>query len=206
MIMSKDLLYLHIPKTGGVSTRTVLTKNLDGPILSNFNMGIENQHLSFAEIKEAITPYGWSTDNVKRIIATIRNPYAVEVSFYFFFNKVYGKNESYTNQVIELACRKSFSEFCKGNTWPSFWYYFTGMNSDDREKLVILKLEDNLEWKLKEVFINIGLGDRTNWTLPILNQSQHEPFETYYTPELEEIVYNKYKRVFDEGWYERMKI
>jgi len=206
MILTKDLLYIHIPKTAGTSVRNVLYKNLPPPIIDNISCGNPDKHLNIKQVQELFPRFLMTWKDIQKVLVIYRNPYAVEVSLYFHFLRdpfdVRGMRDPFTDKIKQ----GSFSDFLKTNKWPNFDYFLAGFPEDQKNKLVILKLEDNLDWKLKEFFITLGLGNRTNWQLPVLNSTKHEPFETYYTPELEKIVYNKYKRVFDEGWYERMKI
>jgi hypothetical protein len=52
------------------------------------------------------------------------------------------------------------------------------------------------------VLCSIGLDVRIR--LPRTNRSRHPHYARYYTPSVEEVVYEKYRWAFEAGGYERM--
>lgn len=135
-----------------------------------------------------------------RVLFTFRDPYAVEVSMYHYARQ-YPVRAGIEAEHVKLANSGDFSNYLRHNTaWPSFEYYMQ-LGSRIYEDIVILKVEEDFRDNLKRLVVSSG-GDPTV-ELPFVNATVHDEYHTYYTPETEGIVYNKYKWVFDRGYYKR---
>jgi hypothetical protein len=200
MLFNKQLLFQHIPKTCGMSVKSYLQQALLPPVLVNTSIpDIMDQHLTLDKSYEFIKSVGWDTKNMT-VLCVFRNPYEVEVSFYFYFRERFPNYTPNEYPYLTLA-RDSFEAYIKNNTmWNSFEYYIQD-NNVFPDKLNIIKAEDDLSNKLKSLVSE--LGGNTNIAFPHINTTTHNHFSTYYTPDLEEIIYNKYKWVFDNNYYNR---
>lgn len=102
MIVSPDILFIHIPKTAGISCTDFLCEHLRGPIgYFSFRPGADNSQYRNAQVypgfnhetleeiyadSERIQNLtGVDVHRVEKIIAVIRHPYDLEASTYRFF-------------------------------------------------------------------------------------------------------------------------
>src|SRR4051812_45175713 len=97
MIFSKDLLFVHVPKTGGMSIRQYLLDTLprpvyfvrpfhEEPIRDNgvVDIAVESRHLSLRAAGQIVSRNGFKLEQFPLILAVIRNPYSLEVSRYAY--------------------------------------------------------------------------------------------------------------------------
>jgi hypothetical protein len=113
---SVNLLFIHIPKTGGSSLEDFFSKkyniNLDNNSLFGVNKLFTNikvyaylQHILYNTIIKYINHFRIDTNNLK-IITIVRNPYNKIVSDLFYFKFI--SNESTQDQVFQ-AIKKFIS-------------------------------------------------------------------------------------------------
>jgi hypothetical protein len=96
MVFSKDLLFLHIQKTGGTSVTEFLLNALPPPVYymaalpkSHIHRaGLTHlpgsSHLKLREAAAVVREYGFELESFPVIMATIRNPYDLAVSMYAY--------------------------------------------------------------------------------------------------------------------------
>ncbi|TGD75245.1 hypothetical protein E4634_04410 [Mangrovimicrobium sediminis] len=139
MILSPDILFIHIPKTAGVSCTDFLCDNLRGPVAyfsihavlgqkakkyrrANLYPGFNHETLEevLAEKKRIHDLSGLDVEDVGKILTVIRHPYDLEASSYRFFRnagnnwlRAFSQDRSILER-IELA-RGSFKEFVAGS-------------------------------------------------------------------------------------------
>jgi hypothetical protein len=214
MIFCKDLLFVHVPKTGGASVSKYLLKVLPKPVYwthpeageTPSNPGVVHirgvAHESLEEARDVIQEYGYDIAEIPLILAVLRNPYSLEVSRYAYLKKGYiwdrGNNQ-------ELALYEDFESFAikstdHGGPGMSLQTYFL-LDGRMPENLRVIKME-NLAEGVKEALRTVGI--ETTDDFPEENVSEHDPFLSYYTRAAEEAVYQRYKWVFDEGFYKRI--
>lgn len=214
MIFTKDLLYLHVPKTGGVSVSKFLLRNLPRPTYHAHPEWEENEryegvvdipgirHETLAHARELLPNFGMGLSDFHLILATIRNPYEIEVSRYSYLRMGYPWDRG---PAQELALRGDFEAFALESgyhaNFPLSSYFFL----DDAlpANLRILRFE-RLESELRDALSVIDVVIEDN--LSHENRSEHGHYLSYFTPEAEKAVYRKYQWVFDRGFYERRKI
>ena len=86
-----------------------------------------------------------------------------------------------------------------GETATNIEQYFV-VDGEVPDRLRILRAE-SLNEDYCAVMSDLGISvDR----LSRHNATQHESFETYMTPAVEEAIYNRYRWVFDQGLYSRL--
>jgi SAM-dependent methyltransferase len=224
MIFSRDILFLHVPKTGGMSVTSYLLDVLPPPVhYVRAGDGREDfarrngvvqvtgpRHGSLAEAAELVQQHGLTLQDFKIMLAVLRNPYSWEVSLYHYLRAGhpwdYGPNQN-------LALTRDFATFVAESSFgagdassplqshrPLESYFY--LDGELPPNLTVARLE-TLQADIKGALGAAGItpGDTK---FPWRNKSRHAEFASYYTPEAEEAVYRKYKWVFDAGFYERM--
>jgi hypothetical protein len=215
MIFSKELLFIHVPKTGGMSISNYLLSILSRPVYQvrpphgeAIHDGkvvdiIASRHLPLAAATDVVSRYGFEIEKFPLILAVIRNPYSLEVSRYAYLQNGHpwdaGRNQ-------ELALTSDFETFAihstvHGSSVPLQDYF--QLNGAIPRNMRIVKFE-NLAAGIRQVLKDIGVKSESD--LPHVNQSRHGDFRSYYTPAGEEAVYRRYKWVFDKHFYERLDL
>lgn len=134
----------------------------------------------------------------------MRNPYDLEVSRYHFFRRGHLGVKGFAHErAEELALAGDFAEFARHAPYHGRlpgqiedWFEIDGrMPSNMR----IIRFE-NLEQELAAL---ISPAAPVVSPLPRLNSSAHDPYTSYFTREIEEAVYRKFRWPFDRGYYAR---
>lgn len=213
MIFSKELVFLHVPKTGGMSTTRYLLQVLPRPIYYSVvrpdarasDAGIHQfsgiRHETLAEARDIVREYGFNILDFPLILAGVRNPYAIELSRYKYMQQGYSW---LSGSAQELAMNEDFAAFADkspfhaGSSRPLESYFL--LDGEAPPNLQILRAE-NLAEDLQVALRRIGIDRAAE--LPHENESFHGDYRLYYTREAEETVYLKYKWAFEAGLYER---
>lgn len=97
MVFNRDVLFLHVPKTGGVSVTNYLLQVLPTPVFYvtkgpigrvpprkgvSFIPG--EAHQTLATARNFLPAHGFELEQFPRILATLRNPYDLTVSYYTY--------------------------------------------------------------------------------------------------------------------------
>jgi len=209
MWCSRDLLFQHIPKTAGVSVINYLSAAMPGPhylyewhkledgVYVPDELKAGDRHPTLGVSFSFAKAMGFT--DIKRVFCIFRNPYATEVSMYHYIRE---KLQDDPRSYSALAKSGDFTNYIKHNThWPSY-EYFLRIGGELYDNMMIFQLEVDFPDNIKRLVKS--LGGNTDMEFPYLNTTVHEPYETYYTAETEEIVYKKYQWVFDRHYYERM--
>ncbi len=214
MIFSKDLLFIHVPKTGGMSVTKYLLETLprsvyylhpphDEVIRQDGVVEIVgNRHLSLTAARNLVLQYGFEISNFRLVLAVIRNPYALEVSRYAYLQTFHPWD---AGQNQELALTSDFETFAikssvQGGT-PIEDYFL--LDGGIPKNMRIVRFE-NLADAIRDALRDVGIECVAD--LPYVNQSRHGDFRSYYTKAAEEAVYRRYRWVFDNGLYERLDV
>jgi len=120
MVFSKELLFIHVPKTGGMSVSNYLLSTLAPPVYqvrpphgeatcgSGVVEIVGNRHLGLSEAARVVSEHGFEIRRFPVILAVIRNPYSLEVSRYAYLQTGHpwdaGRNQ-------ELALTSNFETF-----------------------------------------------------------------------------------------------
>jgi hypothetical protein len=237
MIFTKDLVFLHPPKTAGMSTTQYLLEVLPEPVYLSQPLHDDTvpptviqipgkRHETLAEASEVVTRHGFDLRQFPLILATIRNPYDLEVSRWAFLRQ---RHPWERGPEQELACTSTFEEFAvrneqRGGSWATDALAHLGQNTvtgnpggrpypnelkdfftiDEQipSNLRIIRFE-TLVTDLREALRSIGVEGQADF--PWVNRSQREPYPVYYTPRAEEAVYQRYRWAFDTGFYPRLE-
>jgi hypothetical protein len=97
MVFNRDVLFLHVPKTGGVSVTNYLLQVLPPPVyyvtkgpikqaavLEGVSFIAGEAHQTLETARKFLPAYGFELEQFPRILATLRNPYDLTVSYYTY--------------------------------------------------------------------------------------------------------------------------
>jgi len=214
MIFCRKLLFIHVPKTGGMSATEYLLRTLPRPIYYTHPDceeayeadGVHHipglRHESINEARPLLRKYGVEISQIPLILAGIRNPYSLEVSRYAYLRM----GHTWDNGVNqELALTADFTTFARescdhtgGRTKLQDYFLLDEVLPPNVEVVHSENLAAEMVAALRKVSIQ-ALPD-----FPWVNRSSHEDFLAYYTTEAEEAVYRRYQWIFDQGFYERL--
>jgi SAM-dependent methyltransferase len=216
MIFSKDILFLHVPKAGGMSITSFLLDALPPPVYytrpevdepfarrSGIVQILGGRHQTLPEAVGELRRYGFSLGDFPLIVAVLRNPYDLEVSRYHYLRAGhpwdYGPNQrlAMTRDFTTFAVKNSLSE---RNAPKALENYFQS-SGEILANLRILRFE-SLEPDIRNALRSIGIEAEGHF--PWRNKSRHGDYASYYTKQAEAAVYRRYRWVFDAGFYERM--
>jgi hypothetical protein len=215
VIFCKDLLFIHIPKTGGMSVSQYLLKLLPKPVYYAQPTPDDNirdkgilqipgkRHESLEEARKVVAEYGFEVRNFPLILAILRNPYSLEVSRYAYLRAGHPWDRGPNQQLALMGDFETFAKesFYHGGPSKTIESYLL-LDGKLPENLEIVRFEElieGMEKALRRIGIEGGVAD-----FPWVNRSQHGDHRSYYTEGAEEAVYRRYKWVFDHGFYERM--
>lgn len=184
----KKLLFIHIPKTAGISI-------YDHAIKCGIDITLFGKH----------EPAKMWRNNIKDFFsfAFVRNPYDRFMSSYYFYRDAPIGTFDIKKDIKKY---KTFRDFC--NKFKEFKY-----NNDVQFKnqiYFILNDSDELIVDYVGSFEELDLGwkkicDETGWIyekLPHLNKTKHSLFEEEYDDEMKKIVYNLFVGDFNYFKYE----
>ena len=227
MIFNDDILFLHVPKTGGLSATRYLLDTLPKPLVITHPIhvpGLEERgiaqldgarHESMAEARETLRALGRDIPEFKMVLVGMRNPYDQEVSRYAYLRQGHHW-ESGPEQDLALA--SDFETFAVGNcqaggrwnrhdfeadtTCPNEIQDYYTLDGVIPDNLRVIRFE-HLAEDLLSALASIGIVGAPE--LPWDNRSDHRPYATYYSPSAEAAVYDRYRWVFDQGFYGRLR-
>lgn len=114
MVFNDDLLFIHVPKTGGMAVTKYLLEVLPPKVrytYPNFREDYERKgiiqfpgirHETMAEARHFLRTQGLDVAGFKCIIAILRSPYAMEVSRFAYLRKGHAWDRG-RNQDLALA-------------------------------------------------------------------------------------------------------
>ncbi len=215
MLFNNDLLFLHVPKTGGMAVTQKLLDVLPHPIYYALPEGAKEKvhnppqviavagkrHGNLQQAQDWLKQYGKTLDSFKKIVATVRNPYAMEVSRYFYLrlNRPWDRGKAQT-----IALNSDFETFAQespyfGRKLSRVEDYFL-LDGTIPENMTAIK-QEQLDSDLAKVLAELNLALNT----PIVrkNGTKHANYHEYLTPEAEAAIYKRYQWLFDVGFYSR---
>jgi len=96
-----DLLFIHIPKTGGWSCKTYLKQNCPGMLgPDDPDSRLPIGHVRLQDI-ERFT--GRKPESFKQIIAVVRNPYEQQLSQWMFWRDRYARGQRHIHDIVAAA-------------------------------------------------------------------------------------------------------
>jgi hypothetical protein len=209
MIYNDELLFIHVPKTGGMSLTHVLVRELKGQVYLTVPRGHEprvaeeiivegTRHETLSKAAAYFDKEKRDLSQFKAIIAVARNPYDMEVSRFHYLRK---GNSFDRGAAQELAMAGDFNTFAVQSSWwfKDFSEYYT-LNGRIPDNMVILRFES----LAADFAAACPKFLKRTTELPLVNSSDRGAFEAYLTSEAEQAIFNKYRWLFDNGFYERI--
>lgn len=220
MIYNKDVLFLHYPKTAGMMLTRELLLKLKGrvhyalpkdhasPYEKLFSLtgkviiadGARHESLRGAKIFLSKHNTDRSLESFKQIFFIIRNPYDFTVSRYHYLKENLHLHHGPISKIIKSG---SFEDYVLDapNLYPIEHYFFLEGKS----------IPSNLKsYKFENLKEELQIGLRPFLWRPLnfgrkVNVSYHDSYPTYInTAEMEQAIYQKFKFLFDNGFYKRM--
>ena len=209
MIFSDDFLFIHVPKTAGMSVSNALLKSLRGNVYyavpeghgeSRYGetvvVGRRHQTLASADGWFEQSGFAHRVANFKYIMTMVRKPYEMEVSRYHYLRKGHPWDKG---PAQKLAQAGDFAAFVAGSRW---WFQFRDYYTVDGfvpDNLHVVRYE-NFEETVQRSFGDCFSG---KFRTEELNKSHSTDYREYYNEATEELVYRKYQWIFDKGYYNR---
>ena len=211
MLVSQDVLFIHPPKTGGLSVTQFLINNLPGEIIITVPEGHHSpsdkvrvmrgqRHENLPQAEKWLKVLGRKLSDFKAIVAVIRNPYEIEVSQFYYLRLGYPHDQG---PGQEIALSGDFDRFCREVPYPHFgarpiesWYTVNGASPSN---LVLIRAE-NLVREMTDAIAQVCPIKKP---MPHLNATQHKDWREYVNSVNEPLIYAKYKWLYQ--FYERFR-
>ena len=219
MVFNKEVLFIHIGKTGGTSAAKYLCSTLNGPVFNVVPQGAQGikyghetnlvgqRHAILEEALEFTKKHSnLGLNDFKKIVAVIRNPYNLEISLFNYYKRLLSNNPNVLDGAPKrkaIVLQDDFEAFVKGR--------FYHRNSIHIRKYISIdgKIPKNVEVikfeTMSDRFIEIGKDfGNGNINFPHLNKTKPVIVTDFVTKNLEAVIYRKYKWVFKVGNYSRL--
>jgi hypothetical protein len=202
MLYTDEVLFIHPPKTAGMAVTEYLLANLPGTKTLSVPNGHASpradvivvsgrRHENLPEAAERLRELGRSMDSFRIILAVIRNPYALEVSRFHYYQLGHPWD---AGLLQDLAMTGDFDAFVKGATYPYIraprpietFYTLDGVMP---RQLRLLRAEHLAE------DLATALG-RPRVPLQSVNATQHGHWSDYLTADNEALIHEKYRWLF----------
>ncbi len=212
MIWNNEILFVHVPKTAGMSMTDLLTEYLKRPV---FNTGpfdkqtVENgvtnlpgrRHETLPDAASFFSNKNMCLEDFEKIFAVMRNPYDLELSRYTYLRKNLPQDRG---KAQDIAMANDFKDYLKvapffGMNPPRLDLYYQ-LNGSLPSNLVVLKFErlrDDIHTYLKPYLE----GD---YELPHHNVSKHQDYLEVYDIEMEQLCFDRNRWFFEKGFYSRL--
>jgi len=216
VIFNHELLYLHVPKTAGKSLALALLQTIDRPIRCLLPPGTEKMlretvdmtdvtverssgHEGMFRAAKVLAEEQRAVDDMKMVLVAIRSPYDLLVSNYHFMRQNYETNRGKDN--FEIAHRSDFEAYAAEVRFAPIDRWFV-LGDRIPANLRLIRYE-SLQQEFAAAMVDLGYEPPA---LERVNPSDHEHFLEYMTPRSEQSIYEKFKYLFDNGYYERLRL
>jgi hypothetical protein len=214
MIWNNNVLFIHAPKTAGMSMTNLLLSSLDGdvnitgPNEKKYRKGNVihwpgRRHESLYDAESVLTYMNRSIFSFEKIFVVMRNPYDLELSRYSYLKQGHDWDKG---RAQDLAMNSSYKEYLReapffGMNPPRLDVYYA-INGCIPKNLVVLKFE-NLKSDINFYMKEYLKGDIR---LERVNHSKHPDYVSVYDKESEELCYRRNHWFFEKGFYSRMHL
>jgi hypothetical protein len=198
-----NLLFIHIPKTGGSSIEEYIKKKYNIPLdeKSLFTAvgkrlnGVSYQHQTYNDIYDNKDFFNINFENNIKIMTVVRNPYNRIISDLFFFKLI---NYETKPEEVFLTIKDKFL-MCKYDNHPLPQYKFvTDKNGNLIDNIIIIKNEHlnqamkNLGYRDFDIHTQINKLIKDKKAIDYLNKDSIKLINRYYNKDFE---YFKYKKL-----------
>lgn len=202
-----NILFIHIPKTGGTSVETYFSKKYNIPLNEKSlftdagvktkvkkNVVIENslQHATYQEIITHAKFFKIDFNDIK-IMTIVRNPYYRIISDLFFFGLI--NEKSSPEETHEVIKKYLFCEHVDGHNRPQYQYLQTYNCEKELSKITILRTESLDQNMIHLGYVDFDIREQLN-TIKVdyysfLNNDSIELINTFYNKDFELFGYKK---------------
>ncbi len=213
-----DCIFIHIPKTGGTSLSYYVLESLFGKdFLKEHGRYLSTRdgwkHAPLTSIFLQKEKLQMDPEKIKHVMVLFRNPYDKMVSLYYFYLQYFAeallKNDPAQFELIKLPFNEWVVELSKGkvrHSWQDYKYFISKKDGTVPSNLIVLRYEDYEASVNKALELFGGKIDESVKLDHMLKTKRTRDFKSLYDEESEEVVYQLHKWVFDNGYYERMKL
>ena len=213
MLIGQKFIFIHYPRTGGTSVRNHLSRLFPDNYLpmSDPRLSREQQvnltHQSLVVCHQYAKQSGVNPLSLPTLVC-IRNPYSLMLSEYMYLKQKWGKkikdlDKTFSGYLNTLS-KKVTAE--KKQRWKESHYGryqdYLCINGSLPVNLTIARYESLEEDVNRFIAEKLGLTD-SKAKLPHKNASRHGKVAAYYTEKDEQLVYDMWQNVFDNGLYNR---
>jgi hypothetical protein len=215
MIFNGDILFVHVPKTAGMSITEYFMDGLD-PIVNVTESGAKEEfikggrvrmlpgkrHEFLDQCKTVLEQQDKQLPEFKRIIAVVRNPYDMELSRYFYLQHDHPWDKG---PAKDMAMTADFETFAVNSPYhgrknPMIHRFYT-IDGEIPPNMRIIRYENlsqELDSVLKEADVNIRRK------LPKINQSKNSKIDRneYLTEKAKSAIHSRFSWIFDQGFYQ----
>jgi len=220
VVFNKDLIFIHIGKTGGMSCANYLLHNLKKPIYNCHHdvfdemkrLKMSNvipkpdifRHCTLTEALDHISQInGKQLKDFSKVVAVIRHPYSLEYSFYNHLQKPHvrerRKDETH---LLELAdCDfKTFVEKAEHHRKDHTQDDFVRVGNKIPTNVALIRYEQ-LNVAFPEA-VSRFCKKKHAYPFPHYNRTEYKSnIRNELTEEVKELIYQKHKFLFDNGFY-----
>lgn len=212
MIWNESILFVHAPKTAGMSMTSMLCEHLRGAVRVTGPYEAQSgegrlkympgkRHETLSDADSFFAERNIRLAQFERIFVVMRSPYDLELSRFAYLQKDLPQDRG---KAQKIALEGDFRRYLA--TAPFFGmnpprldlYYHVDGNIPDN--LVILRYEQLAH----DIERHIAPYLSANYQVPYENQSNHESVDQVYDAELEALCYQRHKWFFDNGFYARV--
>ena len=213
MLINSDFAFIHYPKTAGKSLTRYFIEAWDDPIFglvsagqlrevssvmrSGVTLAVARGHENMRRTSLILREKGRKIEDLRAIFVCLRNPYDIAVSTYFFMRDTFSENKN--NVRFKMAMEMSFENFwCNDPSaaGPERWLTLNGKVLENQRFIRFESMQEDLE-----IFENEF--DFRTATLPHLNPSRRGHYVQYMNTRAEEAIYQRFRYLFDAGYYHR---
>ena len=211
MIFNDKVCFIHAPKTAGMSLTNMLLEQLEKPVYYYVPKGhamAQNgvviceglRHETLAQAEKRLMEKGRSLSEFKIIFSIIRNPYDLEVSRYHYLKLGHSWDKG---KAQEIALNENFKSFAEKaplyGHLPGKFEQFYVVRGSFLSNMKILRFE-SLDLQIK---LQLGEYLPNYSSIPRDNVTSRDKYHKYLDSETEIYIYQKYKWIFDHGFYPR---
>jgi hypothetical protein len=214
VIWNDRFLFLHYPKAAGKSLSIGFIRAWGGKVCAHISKGqilelgpviaegstlwINGAHQNAVQAQQILKTHDRDIRDFEAVFLAVRLPYDLICSTYFFHRRS-AENGS-TRQSFELATKSTLPEFVR--QWKATRFEpWMQVGGEQLPNLRIIRFE-TMDRDFARYAKEFGFS---NVRIPHLNSNKSSEYSGLITDELEEIIYNKYKLLFDMGLYQRRR-
>lgn len=223
MIANKRFVFLHYPKTGGTSLTEVFARAWDGPFVAclakaqnvelsrHLTQGstiyVESAHQNLAAARVILKKHDLDICKLDAVYLGVRNPYALVRSRYLYQRRRYERGKMSFKEAASL----SWPDYVKAFVPRKFeqWMRIDGETIPNLKLIRLESMQEDLNGCFDEAGVDRQSLKHINKAVEPLSEVTEKRRQVIgaetmvFNAEIEEVIYKKYKTLFELGIYER---